>query len=436
VIDPAIDPTIDPKGRRSEQTRSSLSAAFSQARAATVALREPLSEEDCVVQSMPDASPLKWHLAHTSWFFETFVLESYLPGHRPFDSQYRVLFNSYYNSVGKQHPRPDRGMLTRPPLSEIERYRAWVDAKVLALLGDDAAFARIAGVVELGIHHEQQHQELILTDIKHALSQNPLRPAYRELPTDPPHDVKPIQWHGHAEGLRKIGHEGAGFHFDNETPRHRVFLESFEIASRPVTNSEYLEFIGDDGYGRPELWLSEGWALREAEAWQAPLYWSWHEEAERWSIFTLAGERALRGDEPVCHLSYYEADAYARWAGARLPTEGEWEVAAEEVPLEGNFLEADRLHPVAARRTTDAHPSQLYGEVWEWTQSPYTPYPGYSPPEGAIGEYNGKFMCNQFVLRGGSCATPASHIRRSYRNFFPAHARWQFSGLRLARDAA
>jgi ergothioneine biosynthesis protein EgtB len=424
-------PEIEPSPAHSP---GSLATAYRETRDATSRLRAPASEEDCVLQSMPDASPLKWHLAHTTWFFETFVLEDHQVDFQPFDPHYRVLFNSYYNSVGEQYARPRRGMLSRPVLAEVERYRAHVDEGVLALLADSDVFPQIADVVEMGIHHESQHQELILTDFKHLLSFNPMRPAYRDLDPSPVCDVKPVQWHGHNEGIHEIGYVGDGFHFDNEGPRHRHFLAAFELASRPVTNGEYLEFMRDGGYRRPELWLSEGWAKRDAEGWKAPLYW--YEDDGRRSCLTLGGERAVRKDEPVCHISYFEADAYARWAGARLPTEAEWEVAGRDAPIEGNFVEEDWLHPAPSTRGTDAHPSQLYGDVWEWTQSPYTAYPGYSPPEGAIGEYNGKFMCNQYVLRGGSCATPASHMRSSYRNFFPASARWQFSGLRLARDAS
>jgi len=410
---------------------------FRGVRRTTLALREPLSAEDCCVQSMPDASPAKWHLAHTSWFFETFALEPSLPGYTPFHPAYRVIFNSYYNSVGEQHPRPRRGMLSRPPLDEVLRYREVVDRSVVRLLDDrDELEERLLDVIELGCHHEQQHQELLLTDAKHMLAQSPLLPAYRpDLPDPDDAEVKPLTWHGYGGGLHEIGHGGAGFHFDNEGPRHRVHLEPFEIASRPVTNGEYLAFMADGGYRRPELWLSDGWAAAQAEGWRAPLYWVAEGEGDpdAWHVFTLGGLRRLRRCEPVCHLSYYEADAFATWAAARLPSEAEWEVAASQAAVQGNLLEEGRLHPVASPDGGE-RPAALYGDVWEWTRSAYSPYPGYRPPEGALGEYNGKFMCNQLVLRGGSCATPRSHLRATYRNFFPAGARWQFSGLRLARD--
>jgi ergothioneine biosynthesis protein EgtB len=412
-----------------------LAARYRALRSQTERLCAPLSEEDCTVQSMPDASPAKWHLAHTSWFFETFVLEAAVPGYAPFHPSYRVLFNSYYNSVGEQHPRPRRGLLSRPPLDEVLGYRAHVDAGVLELLAADALSGEQARVLEIGLQHEQQHQELILTDAKHMLSCNPLRPAYRPgLAEAPRSDVKPLSWHWSEGGVHWIGHEGAGFCFDNETPRHRVFLEPFEVASRLVTNGEYLAFMEDRGYERAELWLSDGWATCQAREWRAPLHW---EQCDgRWRVFTLGGARPLRLDEPVCHVSYYEADAYAAWACARLPSEAEWEVAAKSAAPEGNLVERDLLHPAPARAgDPERGPAQLFGDVWEWTRSGYEPYPGYSPPPGALGEYNGKFMCSQLVLRGGSCATPGSHIRASYRNFFYPDARWQFSGIRLARDA-
>jgi ergothioneine biosynthesis protein EgtB len=406
-----------------------LADAYREVRAATEALCAPLSAEDCAVQSMPDASPVKWHLGHTSWFFETLVLEG-LPGHAPFHPAFRALFNSYYQSVGEPHPRPERGVLSRPSLEEVRAYRRHVDARILRLL-DGGAPANALDVVELGLHHEQQHQELILTDLKHAFSRNPLRPAYRERAPEPAGRAGPLRWHGFEAGLREIGHAGAGFAFDNERPRHRVFVEAFEIASRPVTHAEYLDFVRDGGYVRPELWLSDGFAAVAARGWRAPLYWE--ERDGEWSAFTLGGMAPLRGDEPVCHVSHYEADAYARWAGARLPTEAEWECAAEGAPIEGGFVESGRLHP-APSPPAGRRPAALFGDVWEWTASAYAPYPGFRPLTGSLGEYNGKFMSNQIVLRGGSCATPRSHVRASYRNFFPPDARWQFSGIRLARS--
>jgi ergothioneine biosynthesis protein EgtB len=384
---------------------------------------------------MPDVSPTRWHLAHTTWFFETFLLGRQA-GYRAFDPSYEYLFNSYYNTVGKQFPRPQRGLLSRPGLDETWEYRRFVDQNMADLLaGDDADDQDLRRIVELGLQHEQQHQELILTDIKHVLSCNPLFPAYRAATEPTAERAVAIEWLDFDEGLYRIGHEGDRFAFDNEAPCHRVFLESFQLASHPVTNGEYREFIDDGGYRRPELWLSLGWQTVCDHHWQAPLYWTARDDG--WRQFTLAGLSDLQDDEPVCHVSYFEADAYARWAGARLPTEAEWEVAAADLPIEGNFVDTlwsseAAIQPGAL--TTEGQPLQrMFGDVWEWTASPYTPYPRYQAPAGALGEYNGKFMCNQYVLRGGSCATSRSHIRRTYRNFFPPEARWQFSGLRLAR---
>jgi ergothioneine biosynthesis protein EgtB len=417
-------------------TLITLRQRFSDARAQTLRLIEPLSAEDCALQSMPDASPAKWHLAHTSWFFETFVLERHVAGYVPFHPQFRMLFNSYYVSVGPRHPRPERGLLSRPALSEVLQYRRHVDACVSRLLDEAEGLTRIlCDVMELGINHEQQHQELLLTDIKHLLSHNPLHPAYRatdcavnecvSAPRDP--------WIAVPGGVRQVGHDGRGFAFDNELPRHRFYTDPFYIAARPVTNEHYLAFIADGGYRRPELWLSDGWDTCMAQDWEAPLYWQ--RDGSMWQVFTVSGMQPLEPSEPVCHVSYYEADAYARWAGARLPSEAEWEVFAASRPIRGNLLESGRYHP--ASPVVDAYADgavQLFGDVWEWTQSAYGAYPGYRPAAGAVGEYNGKFMVNQYVLRGGSCATPRSHIRASYRNFFPPSARWQFTGVRLARD--
>ncbi len=409
-----------------------LAERYRAVRGATEALRAPLSAEDCAIQSMPDASPTKWHLAHTTWFFETFVLERALPERAPFDPRYRFLFNSYSTPVGPQYARPERGLLSRPSLDEVLRYRAAVDTALLDwLAGAGPGDGDLLAVVELGIHHEQQHQELILTDAKHALGQNPLRPAYRSLPEPPRATAPPLRFERFEEGVRAFGHAGPGFAFDNESPRHRALVAAFELASRCATNGEYQAFLEDGGYERPELWLSDGWAWREAAGVRAPLYWERQDGA--WQTFTLAGMRALRAEEPVTHVSFYEAAAFAEWAGARLATEHEWEAAAAGGPLGGNFVESDRLHPAPAPAVP--HLAQLFGDVWEWTRSDYAPYPGYRPSAGALGEYNGKFMCNQRVLRGGSCATPASHVRATYRNFFPPTARWQFSGIRLARDA-
>jgi ergothioneine biosynthesis protein EgtB len=384
---------------------------------------------------MPDASPVKWHLAHTTWFFETFLLQPHKSGYQAFHPDFRFLFNSYYNAVGRQYPRPCRGLLTRPKLAEVYAYRAAVDSAVEQFFESyaDALPPSTDAVIQLGLNHEQQHQELILTDLKHALAQNPLRPAYRaDLATSSDSPAAPLEWRSYPGGVHWIGHDGTGFSFDNERPRHRVYLEGFALASRPVTSGEYIEFIADCGYARPELWLSEGWHCAQSQRWEAPLYWEQRDRS--WWTITLGGLCRVRPGEPVCHVSYYEADAYARWRRARLPTEFEWEIAActQPLPLNGNFLECDHLHPTIAEPGPGL--VQCFGDVWEWTRSPYTAYPGMHPESGALGEYNAKFMCNQLVLRGGSCATPRSHIRPTYRNFFPPEARWQFSGIRLARN--
>ncbi len=382
---------------------------------------------------MPDASPVKWHLAHTSWFFETFLLVPYLPGYDVFHPSFCYLFNSYYNAVGRRIPRPERGLITRPGLDEVYAYRAAVDAAVGRFLEsvDEGLPSAITAVIELGLNHEQQHQELILTDIKHALARNPLHPAYRaDAARVVDVVVPPMGWRALLAGLFEIGHDGAGFAFDNEGPRHRVYLDGFEIGSRPVTNGEFLAFMEDGGYTRPELWLSDGWNHAAGQQWEAPMYWERIDSS--WWTMTLGGFRPVCAWEPVCHVSYYEADAYARWSGFRLPTEAEWEIAARAAEPNGSFLESERFHPHAASVGTGL--AKWFGDVWEWTQSPYTAYPGMRPAAGALGEYNAKFMCNQLVLRGGSCATPRSHIRATYRNFFPPEARWQFSGIRLARS--
>jgi ergothioneine biosynthesis protein EgtB len=420
-----------PGSRATASHAVDLTTRYRQIRAATERLAAPLSPEDCQVQSMEDASPTKWHLAHTSWFFETFVLEVYARAYRAFDPQYRVLFNSYYQTVGTQHPRPQRGLLSRPSLEEVLAYRSHVDRHLTALLQTRGG-PSWAETVELGLQHEQQHQELILTDVKHLLASQPLRPAYRACASPAQMEPLPLSWHEYVEGIYWIGDAAQGFAFDNERPRHRVFTDAFALASRPVINAEFLAFMNDGGYRRPELWLSDGWITAQHNGWIAPLYWERHEGG--WFTSTLSGVQRLRPDEPVCHIGFYEADAFARWAGARLPTEVEWEIAASTVPVDGNLVETGWLHPAPAQAAPSGL-AQLFGDVWEWTQSAYGAYPGYCPPPGALGEYNGKFMCNQMVLRGGSCVTPRSHIRASYRNFFPPAARWQFSGVRLARDA-
>ncbi|MFN5348756.1 MAG: ergothioneine biosynthesis protein EgtB [Polaromonas sp.] len=419
-----------------------LALHFQQVRKQTEALAGPLSAEDCQLQSMPDASPTKWHLAHLSWFFETFILEKYEKNFKPFDASFRILFNSYYNGIGDRHPRAQRGLISRPALSQVMAYRKAVDERMLAVMNQHAHNDALAEFVTLGLHHEQQHQELLLTDIKHAFAMNPAYPAYaRRWPLSP---ISPqcSTWHVYQGGLVEHGFDAArsGFAFDNETPRHKVYIAPFELASRLVTNGDYMSFMADGGYQRPELWLSMGWDWLQAGQHQLPLYWQASQSADaRYENFTLQGLVDVDPNTPACHLSYFEADAFARWSGARLPTEFEWELAASRLPAagdHGNFVESAAYHPIPLQHATSDRPVQLFGDVWEWTQSNYTPYPGYKPWDGLVGEYNGKFMCNQFVLRGGSCATPKSHIRASYRNFFPPDARWQFSGLRLARDAA
>ena len=404
-------------------------------RAATVNLCAPLAIEDHVVQSMPDASPAKWHLGHTSWFFEEFVLARAVADYRPLHEPYRYLFNSYYNAVGPMHCRAARGLLSRPTVAEVMAYRAAVDERLTALLDAGSLPEELQEVLTLGLEHERQHQELLLTDIKHLFSLNPLLPAYRERPRSQQLRAAPLRHLGFEGGITGIGYAGTGFCFDNELPRHRALLAPFRLANRPATNGEYLQFVRAGGYEDPRLWLSDGWSLARREQWQRPLYWSPSLEEE----FTLTGMRELDPEGPLCHLSYYEADAFARWAGARLPTESEWEFAAGTVPLTGSFVERREWHPQAAvTPVAGSHPDtllQMFGDLWQWTQSAYAPYPGYSPAAGALGEYNGKFMINQLVLRGGSCATPREHIRVSYRNFFPPAARWQFSGVRLAGDS-
>ena len=420
--------------RDSAAAASPLEQRFAQVRAATRALAAPLTPEDCAIQSMPDASPTKWHLAHTTWFFETFILDAATPGRRPFHPRFKVLFNSYYNAVGEKHPRPQRGLLSRPSLQEVLDYRAHVEQELAERLRAGTLAPQLLALVELGLQHEQQHQELILTDLKHLLSCNPMRPAYQPQWPLTAIRARAMRWHPFEGGARTIGHPGDGFCFDNETPRHTVWLHDFEIASHPVTHGDWLAFIQDGGYERPDLWLSAGWEAVTTRGWKAPQYWEPVEGA--WHTFTLHGMAPIEPNTPVCHVSFYEADAYARWKQARLPTEAEWEVASQAASLDGNFLESGALHPLALREApAEGRIAQMFGDVWEWTRSDYAPYPGFRPAPGAVGEYNGKFMCNQYVLRGGSCATPRSHIRATYRNFFPADARWQFSGVRLARDA-
>ncbi len=411
-----------------------LADRFARVRARTRDLVSTLETEDMVIQTMVDVSPTKWHLAHTTWFFETFLLTPHLPGYTPFHPRYAYLFNSYYVQAGERHCRDKRGYLSRPTVAEILDYRAYVDAAMQRLIeeSDDARYETIAPLVEIGMQHEQQHQELLVTDVKHVLSVNPLRPVFRPTPPRPQRALPALEWHRFDEGVYEIGldADGDNFSFDNEGPRHRVYLHDFALASRLVTCGEYIDFIRDGGYERPELWLSMGWAEVQAKNWKEPFYWE-PDGHGGYTVFTLGGERAVDPDEPICHVSYYEADAYARWAGARLPTEAEWEVAAQTTGMEGSYVEAGHFHPV---RAAGDGLVQMYGEVWQWTRSQYDPYPGYAAAPGALGEYNGKFMCNQFVLRGASCATSQSHARPTYRNFFPPDACWQFTGIRLARD--
>jgi ergothioneine biosynthesis protein EgtB len=393
-------------------------------RAATERLCAPLAPEDYVVQSMPDASPTKWHLAHTSWSFEVFVLEAFVPSFRSAHPQYRTLFNSYYESLGPRHPRAERGVLSRPTVAEVYAYRRAIDEAMLALLRrDQGREPAVAERIELGLAHEQQHQELLLTDLQHAFAQNPLKPIYAERATTLHEAPEALQYGAFDGGIQLIGDAGDAFAFDNERPRHRVLVEPYQLASRLVLAGEYREFIDDGGYRRPELWLADGWAAVQSNAWSAPLYWTWRDG--EYVRDSLHGEAPVAAYEPVCHVSYYEADAYARWAGARLPSEAEWELAYASAPVAGHFADAGDWLP--------QHTTSGFGSAWAWTATPYLPYPGYRPAAGAIGEYNGKFMCNQMVLRGGSCFSPQSHLRASYRNFFPPAARWQVSGIRLAR---
>ena len=410
---------------------SELAARFSAVRAQSAALVAPLCAEDAMLQSMPDASPSKWHLAHTTWFFEQFVLAQD-PAYTPFNPDFARLFNSYYESVGPRHARPHRGLLSRPTLSDVMTYRLAIDARMVELIERSDVKPGMLDRVALGLEHEQQHQELLLTDIKHAFWMNPLRPAYRRDLVSSPSAASTEHWCAGVSGALEIGADVwpvAAFAFDHESPRHRVWLAPHALAARLVSNGEFREFIRAGGYRTAALWLSAGWDWVREHAIERPLYWDEGDELE----FTLGGMRALDALAPAVHINYFEADAFARWSNARLPTEAEWEVAAQALPVRGNFLETDILHPAAISADASS-PQQMFGDVWEWTASAYLPYPGYRPLTGALGEYNGKFMSGQFVLRGGSCASPQMHLRASYRNFFPPEARWQFSGIRLAQD--
>ncbi len=412
---------------------SELQGRFREVRAATETLAAPLSPEDQTVQSMPDVSPTKWHRAHVTWFFETFVLAPHEPDFQHFNEKYWFLFNSYYEAVGPRYPRPDRGLVTRPGAQDVGVYRDAVDDRVLNLLAelDAGTLEKVAPTVELGFHHEQQHQELLLMDIKHVLSLNPLDPAYAIAPSVTATESTPLNWVEFDGGLVDVGYSGDGFHFDNEDPRHKTYLEPYRLADRLVTAGDWVAFIDDGGYERAELWLSDGWARLHAENWHAPLYWT--DRDGQWYIHTLSGTRPINPAEPVCHISYYEADAFATWSGKRLPTESEWEYAAHVTgqPVTGNLANQEYFHPAPAG-APDGSLRQLFGDTWEWTASSYDAYPGFHPPAGAIGEYNGKFMSNQMVLRGGCAFTPEGHTRSTYRNFFPHYSRWMLSGLRLA----
>jgi ergothioneine biosynthesis protein EgtB len=417
--------------RWSEITPESLASGYRQVRQDSEVLASGLSPEDQNLQSMPQASPIKWHRAHTSWFFETFLLEPHGSNYQPYDPAFAYLFNSYYNAVGDQYPRPKRGLISRPDSHQVNLYRRHVDQAMLDLIGslDETRLGQLAPLIVLGLNHEQQHQELMVTDLKHAFSHNPVQPAWTECPISQG-EPESVRWLDFAGGLIEIGSDEERFCFDNETPRHRVHLNPFQLSSHPVSCGQYLEFIDDQGYQRSELWLADGWDWLQREQIQAPLYWQ--REEQQWVLYTLGGQRALDPSEPICHISFHEAFAYTQWAGARLPTEAEWELAAATCSTNGHFANRRRFHPEPGRESSDLN--QMFGDVWEWTSSSYGPYPGFKAAAGAIGEYNGKFMANQMVLRGGSCATPPGHIRAGYRNFFYPVDRWQFSGLRLARD--
>jgi len=439
------EPRSTTAGNSDPPDRGALLGAFARVRRVTERLCEPLATEDYLLQTVAEASPPRWHLAHVSWFFETFLLRPFLPGYRVFHERFEYLFNSYYEQTGSGFwPRPERGLLSRPTVAEIYAYRRHVDAAMADLIGrcDPGAWCDVAARLQIGLNHEQQHQELLLTDIKRSFAHNPLRPAYRaDLPSAPLAEPPPVHYVPFDGGLVEIGAGPQGFGWDNERPRHQVFLAPFALADRLVTNGELLAFLEDGGYRTPSLWLSDGWSLVQSRGWAAPLYWERSDDG--WQSMTLAGMRPLNPAEPACHLSYYEADAFATWAGRRLPTEAEWEHAAAALPVRGNFVDDDWLQPrPAPEPEPHPHPGpgagvglrQMFGDVWEWTGSAYLPYPGYRRPAGALGEYNGKFMCNQMVLRGGSCASPRDHIRASYRNFFYPQDRWQFQGVRLAED--
>lgn len=414
-------------------SKNHLIKRFKEIRQASLDIVAPLEPEDFVIQVMTNTSPTKWHLAHVSWFYETFVLDQVYDDYESMHPQYAYIFNSYYLQTGEPHARAKRGFLSRPTVNEVMEFRAYVNDEIIGFLenANEEQLAEFGPVIEIGNNHEQQHQELMITDFKFMFGQNPLYPVYREQEQKNSPSPGDLNWVSFDEGIREIGNAGNEFTYDNEHPRHREFLEAFALGDRLITNREFMEFMNDGGYERSELWLDDGWATVNEENWDSPLYWCRRDDG--WYHYTLAGLRKPDPNEPVTHISYYEADAFARWAGARLPTEAEWEVAAGDQPYEGNFVESGRFHPQAAENPGEDGLKQMYGDVWEWTKSSYDAYPGYEPLEGALGEYNGKFMCGQYVLRGGSCATSQTHIRRTYRNFFYPDARWQFNGIRLAR---
>ncbi len=437
VIDPIARPASAALHRSESDRAARLLRRYREVRDFTESLCQTLAPEDCVVQSMPDVSPTKWHLAHTSWFFETFILKVWMPSYETVVPEYAYLFNSYYNAAGEMHRRDLRGLISRPTVEETYKFRRSIDSQIEELLAsaDDELLNEMEPVFIIGLHHEQQHQELLVTDIKNVFSHNPLHPVFREREEQPKsRQIAPADFIEFDETILEIGYAGDRFSYDNEGPRHRALVLPFSLASRPVTNGEYLGFLEAGGYTRPEFWLSLGWTTVNEQRWEAPLYWV--KRDGRWWNFTLSGMRPVDQSEPVTHISYFEADAFANWSGARLPTEFEWERAAQDLPIEGNFVGTGRLHPAPVSASPSGKLRQMYGDVWEWTRSAYLPYPGYRAAPGALGEYNGKFMCNQMVLRGGSCATSQNHLRPTYRNFFQPEKRWQFTGIRLARDPA
>ena len=438
VTEPVAPATVKPQPGKKQSRIEHLLTRFQQVRGFSEMLCQTLEPEDCVVQSMPDVSPTKWHLAHTSWFFETFILKVWMPSYQTVVPEYAYLFNSYYNAAGDMHRRDLRGLISRPTVAETFRFRKSIDSHIQELLetADDKLLTEIEPVFIIGLHHEQQHQELLVTDIKNVFSHNPLHPVFRKRDDRiEKREIAPAGYVDFDETTLEIGHGAGDFSYDNEGPRHRALVLPFSLATRPVTNGEYIAFIESGGYTRPELWLSLGWTTVNEPAsggWEAPLYWT--KRDGKWWNFTLSGMRPVDESEPVTHVSYFEADAFANWSGARLPTEFEWERAAAGLPIEGNFVDTERFHPAPVAARPNGKLQQMYGDVWEWTRSAYLPYPGYRAAPGALGEYNGKFMSNQMVLRGGSCATSQNHIRPTYRNFFQPEKRWQFTGIRLARD--